>query len=196
MSEIDTGATRTASQTDDIVAAIRRDHGEIKDLFGRVESASGADGRENAFRLLVAKLAMHETAEEEIVHPLLRKEPGGEEIADRLLAQEDQGKKLLAELEKMGPAAPEFDSKFRTLRAEVLEHADQEEQLEHPRIEQSVDADRRRKLAQLFETAEAAAPTHAHPNAPESAAGNLVLGPFVAVADRVRDAIRSARDKH
>ena len=37
MSEVDTGATRTASQTDDIVAAIRRDHGEIKDLFARRE---------------------------------------------------------------------------------------------------------------------------------------------------------------
>jgi hemerythrin superfamily protein len=192
----DTHAGTTARpQTDDVIAAVRRDHAEIKDLFARVESSSRADGRQNAFRLLVAKLAMHETAEEEIVHPLLRKEPGGEEIVETLLEQEDKGKRLLAELEKDGPSAPGFDEKFRTLREEVLQHAQQEERLEHPRVAEALDADRRKQLARLFETAEAAAPTHAHPNAPESATGNVLLGPFVAVADRVRDAIRHARDE-
>ncbi len=193
MSDVRTTAT-SPSQTADVIDAVRRDHAEIKDLFARVDAASG-DGRKNAFQQLVVKLAVHETAEEEIVHPLLRKEPGGEDIVDRLLAQEDEGKKLLADLEKMGPDAPEFPAKFQTLRADVLQHAEQEEQLEHPRIQQAVDADRRRNLAKLFETAESVAPTHPHRNAPESATGNLVLGPFVAVVDRVRDAIRAAREK-
>jgi hypothetical protein len=34
------------------------------------------------------------------------------------------------------------------------------------------------------------APTHAHKMAPTSATGNVVLGPFVAMVDRVRDAIK------
>jgi hypothetical protein len=38
--------------------------------------------------------------------------------------------------------------------------------------------------------AEKFAPTHAHRMAPESAVGNLLVGPFVAMVDRVRDAIR------
>jgi hypothetical protein len=38
-----------------------------------------------------------------------------------------------------------------------------------------------------FVTAEMVAPTHAHRFAPESATGNLLLGPAVALFDRVRD---------
>jgi hypothetical protein len=44
-----------------------------------------------------------------------------------------------------------------------------------------------------LEVAEAMAPTHPHKMAPESAAGNLLVGPFVAMVDRVRDALRDAR---
>lgn len=194
MTDIRSGTSTTESATDDIVAEVRRDHAEIEDLFGRVDAGSG-DAKRDAFRLLVAKLAVHETAEEELVHPLLRKAPEGESIVERLLQQEDQAKKELAELEKTEPGTPEFESKFQQVRSAVLQHAEQEEQQEHPRIEREVDADRRRGLAGLFRAAEAVAPTHPHPNSPESASGNMLLGPFVAVADRVRDAIRAARDK-
>ena len=44
-----------------------------------------------------------------------------------------------------------------------------------------------------LEKAEKMAPTHPHTHGPESAIGNMIVGPFVAVADRVRDAIRNAR---
>ena len=37
--------------------------------------------------------------------------------------------------------------------------------------------------------AETVAPTHPHPHGPQTALGNLVFGPFVAIADRVRDKI-------
>ncbi len=40
------------------------------------------------------------------------------------------------------------------------------------------------------ETAEKMAPTHPHAHGPTSAVGNLVVGPFVAVADTVGDALR------
>ncbi len=39
--------------------------------------------------------------------------------------------------------------------------------------------------------AESLAPTHAHPHGPESAIANIVVGPFVAVAEKVQDAIRN-----
>ncbi|MBV8950959.1 MAG: hemerythrin domain-containing protein [Actinobacteria bacterium] len=194
MTDIGTGTSTTTSATDDVIAAVRRDHAEIKQLFARVEASKG-DEQRDAFRLLVTKLAVHETAEEELVHPLLRKTPGGEAVLDPLLQQEDQAKKELAELEKIEPGSAAFEAKFQTIRNAVLQHAEQEEQQEHPRLEQDVDAERRRKLAALFRAAEASAPTHPHPNAPESATGNMVLGPFVAIADRVRDAIRDAREK-
>jgi hypothetical protein len=44
-----------------------------------------------------------------------------------------------------------------------------------------------------LEAAEAMAPTHPHPHGAESAVGNMVVGPFVAVVDKVRDALRSRK---
>jgi hypothetical protein len=42
-----------------------------------------------------------------------------------------------------------------------------------------------------FVTAETMAPTHAHRFAPDSATGNLLLGPPVALVDRIRDLLES-----
>jgi hypothetical protein len=39
--------------------------------------------------------------------------------------------------------------------------------------------------------AEALAPTHPHPRGPDSALGNIAVGPMVAVGDRTRDALRN-----
>jgi hypothetical protein len=38
------------------------------------------------------------------------------------------------------------------------------------------------------------APTRPHPHAPSSATGNLIVGPPLAVFDRIRDAIRDSRE--
>jgi hypothetical protein len=111
------------------------------------------------------------------------------------MAEEDKGKKVLAQLEKMGVDNPDFASSFRELRNDVLRHAEREEAEEHPRLAEAVDEDRRRKLGTLFRSAEATAPTHAHAASPESAVGNMVVGPFVAAADRARDALRNAKER-
>ena len=72
-------------------------------------------------------------------------------------------------------------------------HATAEEQLELPLLRSSSEPEQLRQLAEMVRTAEAMAPTHPHPHGPDGALGNLVVGPFVAVADRVRDALRPNR---
>ncbi|MCA1672167.1 MAG: hypothetical protein LC799_08180 [Actinobacteria bacterium] len=44
-----------------------------------------------------------------------------------------------------------------------------------------------------LESAEARAPRHPHPHGPESALGNILVGPFVAVVDRVHDTLRGRK---
>src|SRR4051794_6725501 len=56
----------------DVVAFLKEQHQQIKSLFSEVRSASGEQRRE-AFFALRRLLAVHETAEEEIVHPAARK---------------------------------------------------------------------------------------------------------------------------
>ncbi len=183
-------AADAASRPDDVIAAVQADHVEIKDLFSQVGSAAGIDAKRDSFERLVRKLAVHETAEEEVVHPLLYQAPGGEAVAEARVQEESKSKDLLSELEKMGVDDPGFDAGFAQLRADVLAHAEREEHEEHPKLEQAVDRDKLQQLAGVFRAAESMAPTHPHPKGPDTALGNMVVGPFAAVADRARDAIR------
>ncbi len=185
----------TASQDagEDLVSVIRADHQEIRSLFAAVQSATDGEARRDAFERLVRKLAVHETAEEEVVRPAVRA-AGGDQIADQRNQEEAHAKDLLSELERLGPDSPEFPGALDTFKTEVLAHAEREEQQEHLLLAAESD-ERRRTLANVFRAAEEAAPTHPHPLGPESATGNLLVGPFVAVADRARDAIRGALRK-
>jgi uncharacterized membrane protein/hemerythrin superfamily protein len=177
----------------DVIDEVLKDHDEIKTLFAEVESGTGDEKREH-FEALVRKLAVHETAEQEIVHPLLRQADNGN-VRDERLSEEKEAERELTELQRMGPEDPSFEMRLKKLQADVLEHAAAEESDEHPRIRASVDAERLRKLAVAFRAAEAAAPTRPHPNSPTSAIGNVAVGPIVAVMDRARDGIRSVMRK-
>ena len=53
----------------DVVEFLKNQHNVIKDMFDEVLHASGTGAREKAFLELRRLLAVHETAEEMVVHP-------------------------------------------------------------------------------------------------------------------------------
>lgn len=177
-------STTTAADAVDLLVT---QHEEVRGLFSELQ---GATGRADAFECLVRLLAVHETAEEEIVYPALKRTgPEGEQIADARRSEEDEAKQMLSDLEKIGVDGEGFDTQLETLRAAVLDHAASEREV-FPRLRQSLGAETLEKMRSALETAEAMAPTHPHPHGPESAIGNMTVGPFVAIADKVRDALR------
>ena len=178
----------TGQTNEDVVDLLTAQHQQVKSLFATLRSATG-DAATEPFNELRKMLAVHETAEEEVVYPVLRSK-GADDIVQARLAEESEAKQALADLEKMGPSSPKFAGELASFEKAVLAHAEAEEHEVFPRLRQTVDQDQRRKMARALRAAEAVAPTHPHPNGPESAIGNLVIGPFVAMVDRVRDAIR------
>ncbi|HVW35255.1 MAG TPA: hemerythrin domain-containing protein [Acidimicrobiia bacterium] len=184
-------ALADGARHDDVVDLIKGQHGQVKSLFATLRTANGKAATK-AFDDLRAMLAVHETAEEEIIYPALRG-LGFDDIVEARLAEEDEAKKTLADLEKMGPTAAGFAGELAAFEKAVLAHADAEETHVLPRLEQGIEPEERQKMALAVLAAEAVAPTHAHKMAPTSATGNLVVGPFVAIVDRVRDAIAEHR---
>jgi hemerythrin superfamily protein len=179
-------------ETQDVVDAVLEDHERFRRLFADFEQATGGQ-RSELWQALVRGLAVHETAEEEIVHPQVRRlVDGGDDIVDERLAEEDAAKKELADLEKLGADDDEFESRVRAFMEKVFSHADAEEGEELPALRTAADDDTRRRMAKIYHMAKTVAPTHAHKMAPESATGNVLIGPVVALMDRVRDAIRDA----
>ncbi|MGW5737160.1 MULTISPECIES: hemerythrin domain-containing protein [Streptomyces] len=182
------------SEDDDVVTLLMRQHGDIRNLFDEVERSTGAD-RQSAFRRLVRLLAVHETAEEEIVHPFARAAlPGGASVVEDRLAEEKAAKELLARLDGADTDDPKFSSELATLRADVMAHARAEERYEFIHIRRTAEAGRLATLARGVKAAEAMAPTHPHPGT-ESAVKNVALGPVTALVDRTRDAVRKAMGK-
>ena len=179
-------------QSVDLVTLIRQQHDQVRSLMQEVKSAPAA-GRKEQFEALARMLAVHETAEEMTVYPALQKMGDeGTRVAEARKNEEDEAKKVLANLEGLDCSSTEFEQAFEEFSGNVERHASSEEAEVLPLLMES-DADGRREMARAFLLAEKMAPTHAHRMAPESAVGNMLVGPFVAMVDKVRDAIRDRK---
>jgi len=166
---------------------LRLQHEQVKFMFGQMDELTG-DARRELFDCLRTTLAVHETAEEEVVHPRAKRiSDVAQQAVEARLHEESEAKQVLSNLEKLGVDDGKFDELFTEFRSAVLRHAEAEESEIFPLLEANVDREELEQMAEGLLVAEEMAPTHPHPHGPESALGNLMVGPFVAVADKVRD---------
>lgn len=186
----------TTASRQDVVELLIDQHNQIKSLFNQLRTARGTARRE-LFEELVRLLAVHETAEEEVVHPRARMNiVAGDQVVDERLREEHEAKRALAELYDLGVDHPEFDAKLADLAKAVAEHARREEEEEFRYLREKLPTDQLTNMAGAVRIAEATAPTRPHPAAGESATANLLAGPPLAVFDRVRDKVRDWRQSH
>jgi hemerythrin superfamily protein len=177
---------------EEVVAFLKAQHNLIEDMFDEVLHASDPQAREKPFIDLRQLLAVHETAEEMVVHPRARREAdAGDEIVDARLNEEHEAKELLSEIEKLDVTSQEFIDQLTKLRDAVLEHARHEEEDEFPVLQSKLDADDLKRMGSAVRAAEAIAPTRPHPGV-ESAKLNFAVGPFASMLDRARDLIKQA----
>ncbi|GAA5196465.1 hemerythrin domain-containing protein [Rugosimonospora acidiphila] len=159
-----------------------------------MRNGQGAAKRD-AFADLVRLLAVHESAEEQVVHPRVRKAAadGADRIVQARLDEEHEAKQVLSRLYDLGVDHPDFDGQFHPFAEAVLAHATHEETDEFPRLRETLPPERLRRMAGAVKAAESLAPTRPHPMAGESRAGNLLAGPPMAIFDRARDRMREWR---
>ncbi|MEU8360420.1 hemerythrin domain-containing protein [Nonomuraea sp. NPDC048882] len=178
----------------DVIDLLVAQHGRIRDLFDEVERAP-ADKVGEAFDRLTRLMSVHETAEEEIVHPYARRklDNGQGVVADRL-TEENRAKRMLVALHKAGVDHPRFWDRLAELRTAVTAHARSEERYEFARLRARTSVAERRAMAAAVRAAESLAPSRPHPGT-ESLTRNLLMGPPAAIMDRARDLIRKALGK-
>lgn len=172
----------------DVVEFLVNQHRQIESLFDKTLAASG-EQRKEAFIELRRLLAVHETAEEEIVHPRVkRKVDNGDAVVAPRLEEEHEAKIRLKQLEKLDVDSAVFTNELAELRTAVLAHAEHEERDEFTKLAEQLNNDELKSMGRAAKLAEAVAPTRPHAGV-ESQAANLVAGPFAAMLDRARDAI-------
>jgi hemerythrin superfamily protein len=185
-------AETSVMSTEDVVAFLMEQHNRIKELFTETINAPDNERRKRAFFELRSLLAVHETAEEMVVHPRARATiEGGDAIVDARLEEENQAKQQLSEIERIDIGSSAFVEALRQFERDVIDHANHEENEEFNKLHDAIGEKDRQRMADAVRAAEAIAPTRPHPGV-ETAKENFAVGPFASMLDRARDAIQSA----
>jgi hypothetical protein len=176
--------------TKHVTDLLHEQHTHIQALFDRVMEAPNRTRRSEAFEELRRYVAVHETAEEMITHPVARGGGDGGAVANQRLAEENVLKARLAELDELDVEDPEFAGGISQLRVAISQHMEHEEREEFPLLRIGNDDEQQVRLARAVEAIESVAPTRPHPTLGSSATSQLMIGPLASVIDRTRDAIR------
>ncbi len=173
----------------DVVDVLTAEHRQLASLVSRLQA--GGPDRAAVFEQLVHDLAVHEAAEEMLVHPTARRAVfGADNVVRPRLDEEHAAKRALAHLYDLGVDGPEFDRALDEFAVKMAQHAAQEEQVEFPLLRKQFSAAKLENMAASLETIESLAPTRPHPHAGDTALANVFAGPPLAVFDRIRDAVR------
>ena len=124
---------------DDVAAVIAAQHEHIKLLLVAVQKRTGQE-RAAAFYTLRLTLALHETAEQQVIHPQAMRELDlRERPATDRLAEEETAAQTISALELLDVDSDQFKAHFPRLAADVIDHAAAEETDEWPALRHVTD---------------------------------------------------------
>lgn len=112
---------------EDVIDLLLSHHDQIKQMFSELGRLRG-EHRQEIWAQLCRLLVIHESIEQQLVHPLAqRRLPDGDEVIAARLDEEQRATQELAELWDMGIDDPRFAERLAVLRDDVTEHAELEE---------------------------------------------------------------------
>lgn len=143
----------------DVTTVVLAQHKDVVGRLAAVANASGAD-RGAEFASLAALLTAHETAEQAVIYPALRKVGGeGTRIADERTSEEAAAKDTLAKLQGMDTGSAEFEALFSEFSGKVHAHAASEEAQVLPLLTQSTTPEARQLMGDAFLAAQQGVPS-------------------------------------
>lgn len=117
----------------DVVDLLLEDHQVLRGLLARLDAADRPSELRNVYLLLVAELATHEAAEEEVVFPAFRaaSPSGAKEALDRM-GEHEEVNELVEEMLRLPPSGHAFTKRACALVLDLTAHLDAEEELVFP----------------------------------------------------------------
>jgi hemerythrin superfamily protein len=171
-----------AEQQRDVIEVLEHDHREVEQMFQELETLRGASTDEQMARKkdladqVTIELVRHSVAEEVLVYPQVEAK-----------VSEEEAERTLARLEQLDADDPSFDGELATLMAEIRHHIEDEEGQMFAHMRQVIDEEELRKLGSRVEAFKKVAPTHPHPNVPNTPGVRAVAGAPASLFDRLRD---------
>ncbi|MGH3876711.1 MAG: hemerythrin domain-containing protein [Actinophytocola sp.] len=174
----------------DLIDAIVADHRDVAALLDELEASGDARNRRSLVERVITELVRHAVVEEQYLYPAARRAlPDGDEMADHQLAGHAAAEQVMKKLSRTDPTTPAFDDLVGSLAASVRHHIQDAESDLLPRLRSACEGVELRELGLKYEQGKKLAPTRPHPAVPDHPPANKVLGPGVALVDRIRDAL-------
>lgn len=183
-------ARMSDTTTQDAITLLTTDHAEVEEMFRQIESLPEGDARSQAVAGVIRELSIHAAIEEQVLYPAMRKAlPDGDHLVQEAIEEHQAVKETLAAIERADSPA-ERDPHIVSLIGNVRHHVDEEETELFPKLRASITTSELQDMGAKLASAKKMAPTHPHPNAPNTPPGNLVGGVAAAVIDKARDALK------
>jgi hemerythrin-like domain-containing protein len=176
--------------TPDAIELLTTDHAEVEQMFQQVEAAPEGDVRDQLVAGVIRELSVHAAIEEQVLYPAMRKAlPDGETLVQEAIEEHQRVKEALSAIER-ADTPEERNPLLVALMGNVRHHVDEEETELFPKLRASVTTAEINEMGSKLASAKKMAPTHPHPNAPNTPPGNIVGGMAAAVMDKARDALK------
>lgn len=123
----------------DALRLLKKQHGEVKQLFQKFESADNSDLQRSIFEQIADDLAAHAEIEEKIFYPSVYVGDLKDELMEAV--EEHLGvKRIIADLLKLQPDDENFEPKMVVLQEQVEHHVKEEEGEMFPKVEKNFDS--------------------------------------------------------
>src|SRR5215211_2362729 len=169
--------TTTGRSGADAIALIKADHAMVSEQFRTYQGLGprATKRRRQIAERVIKELSVHAGIEEELLYPVARKNvPGGANLVKEAKNEHRQLKRLLARLDKLDAEDARMDPLMMQVK-QAVEHHVAEEEGPGGILAGMRKAMARKDLEDLgseLRRAKRMAPTHPHPNAPDSPAAH------------------------
>lgn len=112
----------------DAIALLKADHRQVEEWFEQFEKARDDDRKKTLATKICDALTVHTTIEEEIFYPAFLEATEDKDLHHEAEVEHDGAKKLIAEIEAIGPDDDYYDAKVKVLSEMIKHHVKEEEQ--------------------------------------------------------------------
>ncbi len=174
----------------DAIQLLTSDHAEVEQMFIQIETLPQTEARDQLVEGIIRELSIHAAIEEQVLYPAMRDAlPDGERLVEEAIEEHQQVKETLAAIER-ADTPTERDPLLVQVIGNVRHHVEEEETELFPKLQASIGSEELRDMGAKLAAAKKMAPTHPHPNAPNTPPGNIIGGAAAAVMDKARDALK------
>ncbi len=122
-----TARRRRAGAGKDAIKLLKADHRQVEGWFSQFKKAKKADRKKDLADRICNALKMHTAIEEEIFYPAFLAATEDTEIHHEAEVEHAGAKRLIAEIEGMGPDDEYYDAKMKVLSEMIKHHVKEEE---------------------------------------------------------------------